>query len=369
MNDRQGQRQTGATLPLVVFVLTALLGVAALALDIGLMEMARQRAQNVADAAALAGSQAPGAEAAAAASVSAANSANGSAFQGVTTAVNGDGSVTVRGYVNAPLSFAPAVGYTPISTDGIASTLSVSATATAAMQNVCGLPPGMPVAPFGIIGDDPTNPDPAIALVAALLSGKKTLMPGAYQPASSQVTLYLNVWSNSTGNLSATGNFDPLLISGAGASYFNTIKQTSDQAITVGQTLPTAPPPFNDIDNTRQFLAARLAPSNLAFSHKYATYDPWFTAGSLMQPDTSPPTDQLPEDHVMILPVISQAIKNKQGTVTVIALALFFVDQPFIKGTSGNNIVRGRFIGLTIPGGAGGSCAGAGGKTPPALLQ
>lgn len=347
-------------------MLTALLGVAALALDIGLMELARQRAQNVADAAALAGARNPGGEAAAAASVNAVNNANGTAFQGGATTVNGDGSVTVRGYVNAPLSFAPAVGYAPTSTDGAANTLSVSATATAAMRNVCGLPPGMPVAPFGLIGDDPSNADPAIAYVAALLSGKKTLTPGAYQPASGQVVLSLNVWDN-TGKLAAPGSFDPLLTSGGNATYFDTISRTSDQTFSAGQTLPTPPLGYDNVGFTRQYLAARMSGSNTAYSHKYATYDPWAAAGSPMFPNV--PGDTLPEDHLLILPVVSQAVKNKQGSVTVIAFALFFVDQPYPVGLTGNGVALGRFIGLSVPGGAGGSCAGTGGKTPPALIQ
>lgn len=186
--------QVGATLPLVAFALTALLGMAALAIDLSLMELARQRAQNTVDAAALAGAQSPGAEASAAASVTAANNSVGTALKGETVAVNTDKSVTVRGYVNAPLSFAPTVGYTPRGQDGTANTLSVSAAATAAMENVCGLPPGMPVAPFGIIGDDPTNSDPAVAYVSALLSGAKTITPGAYQPATTQVVIKMNVF-------------------------------------------------------------------------------------------------------------------------------------------------------------------------------
>ena len=327
------------------------------------METARQRAQNVADAAALAGAQNPGVEGAAAASVAAANNANGSAFQGAATVVNGDGSVTVRGYINAPLSFAPAVGYAPTSTDGAANTLSVSATATAAMQNVCGLPPGMPVAPFGLIGDDPANTDPAIAFVAALLSGKKTLTPGAYQPMSSQVVLSLNVWDN-TGKLASAGSFDPLLISGGGTTYFSSISQTSDQTISAGQTFPTPPLGYDNISYTRQYLAARMSGSNTAFSHAYSTYDTWFTPSSPLLPDGSHP-----EDHLLILPVVTQAVKNKQGNVTVIAFALFFVDQPYPAGLPGNGVALGRFIGLSIPGAAGGSCAGAGGKTPPALTR
>ncbi|MDQ2798383.1 MAG: pilus assembly protein TadG-related protein, partial [Armatimonadota bacterium] len=100
MNDKD-KTQIGATLPLVVFALTALLGMAALAIDLSVMELARQRAQNVADAAALAGAQNPGSESSAAASVTAANNSVGSALQGETVAVNSDSSVTVRGYVNA----------------------------------------------------------------------------------------------------------------------------------------------------------------------------------------------------------------------------------------------------------------------------
>ena len=363
MNERLQQRRTGAALPLVVFVLTALLGVAALALDIGLMETARQRAQNVADSAALAGAQNSGTEAASAASITTLNDANGSAFRGAATVVNADGSVTVRGYVNAPLSFAPAVGYAPTSTDGAADTLSVSATATAAMQNVCGLPKGMPVAPFGLIGDDPSNTDPAVAYVSALLSGKKTLVPGASQPVSSQVVLSLNVWDN-TGKLASPGSFDPILISGSGATYFNSIAQTSDQTLSAGQTLPTPPLGFDNVGFTRQYLAARMSVSNTAYSHAYATYDTWFAPGSPLMPDGSHP-----EDHLLIIPVISQAIKNTQGNVTIIAFAVFFVDQPYPAGLPGNGIALGRFIGLSVPSGAGGTCADAGGKTPPALIQ
>ena len=196
MNRKHAQTERGATLVLVVFALTALLGVAALALDIGMMEWARQQAQNAADAAALAGGQNMATTAgasAAATQVVGANNAGGGAFQGVAITCNPGSAVTVQGYVNAPLSFAPAVGYAPRSIDGVPNTLSVSASATVTMQNVCSLPPGSGIAPFGVIGDDPTNPDPAVSLVSAVLSGAKTLPPGAYQPTSSQVTLKMNV--------------------------------------------------------------------------------------------------------------------------------------------------------------------------------
>ncbi len=363
MNKSVNTQQTGAALPLVVFALTALLGVAALAIDIAMMTLARQRAQNVADAAALAGAanSATASQASTAATqVVTANNANGTAFGGASVALGAGSSVTVQGYVNAPLSFAPAVGYTPTSTDGIANTLSVSATATASVQNVCSLPPGSPIAPFGVIGDDPTNTDPAIAYVSALLSGAKTVTPGVYQPTSAQVVLKMNLWSGS--NLVVAGSFTPILISGSGMAYFNTISQTSDQTLSANQTLPNVPLSYDNVSFTRQYLAARLSVSNTAYSHAYSTYDAWFNAGGLELP-----TGTLPEDHLLIVPVVSQSAKNQLAPVTILAFATFFVDQPYPMSQTGNGVALGRFIGLTVANGSGGGCSGAGDKTLPRL--
>ena len=60
------------------------------------------------------------------------------------------------------------------------------------------------------------------------------------------------------------------------------------------------------------------------------------------------------------MPVVSQAVKNKQGNVTIIAFALFFVDQPYPVSLPGNGVALGRFIGLSIPSGAGGVLRGCG---------
>ena len=38
------------------------------------------------------------------------------------------------------------------------------------VPNACGLPPGVGVAPFALIGDDPNNADPTARYVATLLS-------------------------------------------------------------------------------------------------------------------------------------------------------------------------------------------------------
>lgn len=352
-----GNRQRGATLPLVLFLLTGLLGAAALAIDLSTMDAARQRAQVVADAAALAGAASPD-SAAAAGSVIAANNAVGSAFTGATVTAAANGAVSVHGSVNAPLSFAPAVGYAPTGADGTANTLTVSASATAAMSAVCSLPVGMPVAPFGVIGDDPANTDPAVAFVSALLSGAKTLTPGAYQAASTQVMLRLNLW-DTAGNLRVPGSFDPLLISGTGAGYRDTIGQMSDQPLSAGQVFSTPPLIYDKTALTREGIAARLAPSNTQFrniSYPVVTYDTWFN-GSHPQND----------GHFMLIPVISQAVKNKPGNVSIIAFATFFISQVPPPQDTSNNIVYGRFLSVVVPGASGGACTGVGTLTPPHL--
>ncbi len=345
--------QRGATLPLVLFLLTGLLGAAALAIDLNVMGAARQRAQVVADAAALAGAASPASASASASAVIAANNAVGTAFTGATVTTASGGAVTVHGSVNAPLSFAPAVGYAPTGADGSANTLTVSASATASLPPACALPAGMPVAPFGLIGDDPANTDPAVAFISGVLSGAKTLTPGVYQADSTQLMLRINLW-NSSGVLTVPGSFDPLLISGAGAGYQSTILHLSDQALSAGQALSTPALAYDNAALTQAGIAARLAPTNTQFTHTAATYAAWYSGG---QPQT--------DAHLMLIPIVSQAVKNKPGNVSVIAFATFFISQP-VQDTS-SNIVYGRFIGLTMPGASGGVCTGAGTLTPPHL--
>lgn len=349
--------QRGATLPLVIFLLTGLLGAASLAIDLRLMGLARQRAQAVADAAALAGAAGQNAPAAAG-SVIAASNGSGAVFTSTAVSANADGTVSVSGTVPAPLSFAPAVGFAPRGSSGAANTLSVSASATAGMLGACGLPPGMPVAPFGLIGDDPANTDPAVVQVSALLSGAKKLTPGAYQAASTQVVLRLNLWDQ-TGKLAVAGSFDPLMISGSAVPYSTTIGRLSDQALSAGQMLSTPALVYDSTTLTRQGISARLAPSNTQFknqSYPVVTYDTWFNGG---QPQT--------DGHLMLIPVISQASKNRPGNVSILAFATFFISQPATDGT--NAVVYGRFLSLIVPGASAGVCANIGAATPPRLTQ
>ena len=333
---------------LVVFALTALLGVAALAIDLGLAQAARQRAQADADAAALAGAATPATAVVSAAAIVAANGAD---YKGLAVSATTDGTVTVNGYVNAPLAFAPAIGYAPRSRDGAAGTLSVSATATARRPPACGLPPGMPVAPFALIGDDPASADPAVQAVSTLLSGAKTLTPGAYQPVNTQVVLKLNVWDQNS-NLAQRGSFDPVLLSDRGSTYFDSIRQTAAGPLIAGQALPTPPLAYDSVFYTRQYLAARLAPSNTQFTHGSATYDAWYSG-----------TQEQTDGHLLLLPVVSQAIKDRPGSVSILAFAAFWVDQPYPTSAAGNAVAQGRFLGISIPSATGGG--GGPGRPPP----
>lgn len=362
MNRNVCRAKIGAVLPLVLFALVALLGMAALTVDVGMMEWARQRAQNSVDAAALAGGQklASGAEATEAAlTVAAANSASGGVLEGVGITVSPSRSITVQGHVNAPLSFAPVVGFAPRSDEGVANTLSIPASATVTQQNLCGLPSGAAAVPFGVVGDDPASTDPAVVFVSALLSGAKVLTPGVSQPVSSQVNLSLRVW-NSTGRLLQVGSFVPLLLSSTGTSYFDSIRLTTDQPLAVSQVLPNAGLPSDDVAFTRQYLAARLSFSNGNYSHTLPTYDRWLAAGGKAL------VGGKPVDHVLILPIIAQSVKDQLAPVTILSFAAFWVDQPVLSGTS-NTIVVGRFIGLGLPGGSGGVCSDTGLDTPPRL--
>ncbi len=362
MNKGVCRTKNGAVLPLVLFALVALTGVAALTLDVGMMEWARQYAQNSVDAAALAGGQklASGAEATEAAlSVAAANSASGGVLEGVGITVSPSRSITVQGHVNAPLSFASVVGFAPRSDEGTANMLSVPASATVTQQTVCGLPAGSAAVPFGVVGDDPASTDPAVAFVSALLSGTKVLTPGAAQPLSSQISLRLTVWDKNSGKMLQSGSFVPLLLS-SHSSYFDSIRLTTDQPLTVGQVLSNADAAHDDTAGTRQYLAARLSFSNGVYSHAYPNYDRWLAGGGKAI------VGGKPVDHVLILPIIAQSTKDQLAPVTILSFAAFWVDQPVLSGAS-STVAVGRFIGLGLPGGSGGVCSDTGLDTPPRL--
>ena len=398
------RRQCGATLTLTVVTLTALLGAAALAVDVGLLYGARRRAQDTADAAALAGGpllpNVMQATAAANAIIGANNAASvtfvvkgitspASVTQddGTTAAVGAGNALVVQGYVDAPLAFGPVVGFQPSSQTGQANTFSVSAQAAVVLQNACGLPPGVGVAPFAVVGDDPNSPDTTAQYAAALLStatNAQTPSANTYQSVTTSggqaIVLRQNVWSNGTRVFA--GNFDPVQFGGQG--YASSINNTSGVALSDGQILSTQA--NATITLTQQYLGARLSPSNTQFRHDYTTYTDWFFGGHALPVDTSQPpvTDsntgqtysyhvdphrqELTDAHVLIVPVVSQSVRNGTGPVTILAFAAFFVEQSYVNKNN-NAIAQGRFVGLTLPSASGGACTGAGDRTSPRLVR
>ncbi len=389
-------RRRGAILVLTALALAALLAVAALAVDLGVLSLARQRAQDQADAAALAGgARLPdtGAALSAADGVIAANGQNGGTFladavttptsitrdDGTTLTVGPGDAILVQGHMTTPLAFGPE------------SSRSVAATAAVALQNACGLPAGLGIAPFGLIGDDPNSADPTARYVASLLStasGAQTPQPNVYQPTTTYggqpLALRQNVWSG--GTLVLAGNFDPLPLPGA-AGYQSSVSSVSTAPLAAGQAL--TPQSSATVALSRSGLGARLAPSDAQFTHDDAlspAYADWFFGNPSDPVDTtrSPVTDpntgqtysyhvdphrqEMTDAHVLILPIVSQSSPGGTGPVTVLAFAAFFVEQPVTSKTS-NTIALGRFIGIIAAGADSGTCAGAGLDTPPQLVQ
>ena len=169
MNLRREAQQRGAILPLVVVMLPALLGVAALTVDLGLLALAAQQAQDVADAAALgAVSELPDytSARATASSLVEANNESSAALQAACSSANGDiafwgphetipdygalGSSTygVRVTVHIPVEyvFAPVLGLTGATVTRNSTALRVRAGAA-------------PIVPMWMSYEPPLDPD------------------------------------------------------------------------------------------------------------------------------------------------------------------------------------------------------------------
>lgn len=400
--------QRGSVLPLTLFLLVALMSMAALAVDLGMMYHARQRAQDIADASALAGGRLlPNVQSASSTALQIAAANNGATGwttvspstvtqdDGTTVSVKPGHALVVQGYVNAPLSFAPLIGYAPTSQDGAANTVSVAARAGILVQTVCGLPSGAPVAPFGLIGDDPNSTDPAVMFLNKVLGGGQTLLPGAYQPVSSRVIIKMNV-RDAVGNLKTVGSFDPLQFdTNSSKAYIDSIRYQDDRALATGQMLNTIDTSTGEdwSARTRMGVGGRLGASNTQFHHDYAInpanqsgsiYAEWFFGDHTKPVDTSQPPvndngttlyyhqdrnrQELTEAHLLILPIVSQGAKGKPGSVMLLAWATFFIEEVF-GSSDANAIVKGRFIGMTLLTGNGGGCTEAGVLTPPRLVQ
>lgn len=424
-------------------MLTGLLGVSALGMDVSMMVAARQRAQSIADAAAMAAARAlPSTSAATAAadSVIAANNATGAGFirtgisfpttvtldDGTTQTVASGQAVIVSGYVNAPMTFSPVVGYQPTSVDGRANTLSVSASTTMAFAGISSLPPGSPLAPVAVVADDCSssgsngscngNEDDScsedanrgnshndcgqdnngcdgqdagndegcapssssLSCMGKLLSstsGSQTPRPNAYQPQSCQVTLKSGQWkSDSLDSSGNCGAVDTGIGNGANA-YRDALAGVSTQRCSVGDTLTTKP--GNMCGPTRQGVTNRLTGVNPAFTHNFSCYTDWFFGRSTYAVDTTMPCVA---DGANIY--FYRKDPHRQELTDAHVMIVPLVDTPSKNGRSAckvlgfaaffaeqtpsdgsNAAITGRFIGIVMKNAIGGGCPSGGAYT------
>jgi len=392
LRRRSRTRQRGVTFVFLTLSIVALCGVAALAIDEGLIWNARNRAQLVADSAALAAakdltSSSDSGEVQAAKTgvqtdvnnVVNAYATNGNiAIVGTptvtyptsykpdcgdntttcnSTAVNASGAqvATVQVTVRAPAAFGAVVGQNGVN---------VKAKATVMMAALGGYGTTVPWGPIA----DQSNPNTGDSSLDADLiwlydiangitpSNGIPPKPGIYQTKS--ITLKATTMSGST--VQSAGNFGEidLLNSSGGNDYRTNIGYNSSQSIQIGDTLSLLT--GNKQGPTSQGISDRLSTSTPnGLDHYFSTYDDWFygrstypaigTDGTTGHTIYADPYRQDPRDaRVIVVPLISSPGKNGSANVTVLGFAVFFMEAT-VNG-NGKGVVTGRFIGMTLDG-------------------
>lgn len=358
LQSRQ-KNQRGVSLVLLAVSLTGLCGVSALALDEGYMWYARAKAQKVADSAVLA--WATQNSATARNNVISAYQNHGANFTLDTTkTVNTGSSFTVYGTVRSSAVFGGVVG------QGFTN---VPAHATATV-----LPAGRAysTAPWGPIADQ-SNPDssldPTLRSDLIFINSLLTNPPANFTYQTRQITLKATTMSGST--ISTMGNFGALNLVGAtgGNDYSTNIAYNSSQAINVGDQISTLT--GNKVGPTQQGMSSRLSPTlsppngmDSTYSSSSSPYNDWFfgrstypvdytdSAGNVYYKD--PYRQDVNDDHLVVLPLITTPGKNGSANVTVLGFAVFFIENTNPSGGS-QSVVSGRFVGMNISGAAGGS--------------
>jgi hypothetical protein len=357
--------QRGATLLFLTLSMTGLCAVSALALDEGYMWYARNKAQKVADSAALAWALQNSATARD--RVISAYQNHGAKFILNSSKTNATPTTfTVYGTILSPSVFGQVVGRG-------ATNVPAHATATA-------LPAGRVYssAPWGPIADQP-NPDPALdpALRSDLifLNSLLTQPPANFTYQTRQITLKATTMSGST--ISAMGNFGALDLVGAsgGNDYRANVGYNSSEMISIGDQISTLT--GNKVGPTQQGMGDRLNPTlsppngmDSTYVTSSSPYNDWFYGRSNYPVDYTdasgkvyykdPYRQDVNDDHLVVLPLISTPGKNGSATVTVLGFGVFFIENTSPSGNS-QNVVTGRFVGMNIAGAAGGNTSVVGG--------
>ena len=368
MLRRNNKNQRGTTLVFLSFALAGLCGVSALALDEGYMWYARNKAQMVADSAALAWATSGNSDART--KVITAYQSHGARFTLDTVKTNNTDKTKfiVYGTVQSPAVFGGVVG------QGRGTAVPAHATATS-------LPAGKVYssAPWGPVADQP-NPDssldPTLRSDLIFLNSLLTNPPANFTYQTRQITLKAINMSGST--IGTMGNFGAIDLTAAngGNDYRTNIGYNSSDPIEVGDQLTTLT--GNKVGPTQQGMTDRLNPTlyppngmNSTYVTSSNPYNDWFYGRStypLDYTDSSgnryykdPSRQDVNDDHLVVLPLITTPGKNGSAYVTVLGFAVFFIENTNPGGNS-QNVVTGRFVGMNIAGAAGGN-PGAVGST------
>lgn len=343
--------EEGATLVFLAIILLVLLGVAALSMDLGMLYIGRQMAQNACDVAAISGGalltgqpscatqSAP--PALAAQQIASANNQLSPTWQvlvpdssnpgvevtfpsgsvtsdsGASVAVNLGQAIRVRGYIKVNYGFARIIGFaqTP-----------VYATSTVVIQPVNGL---------------------TSALFVPLVVSNTTVF-GANGVGGlefgQQATLKTTSWQD---NFIGSGNFGAIVVpgDGPGASDFSSRLAGDSQATTISASPPTTvdTKTGNMQGPTYQGLSDRLAKeTDSRFTNDSTAWSNWLGAYNSTT-GTFPSTWR-----IMLVPIVQDppAPQNGKSQVTIIGYAGFF-----IESAPKNQPVVGRFIQGVLAGG------------------
>ena len=352
------ESQRGTSLVFLALALTALCGVSAFSVDEGYMWYARNKAQMVADSAVLA--YASQNSAAAASNVITAYQLRGAKFNAnpIPPAVNN--VFKVSGTVPSLSVFGGVGGNNSINVPAHA-----TATVTAAGRVYSSVP-------WGIVADQPspdTSLDPTLRSDLIFINSLLSNPPVNFTYQTRQITLKSISMSGTT--ISGMGDFGELNLVGAsgGNDYRTNVGYNSSQALNIGDTISTLT--GNKVGPTGQGMTDRLNPSlnpsngmDSTYVNSASPYDDWYYGRSSYPVDYTdstghvhykdPSAHDVNDDHIAVVPLISTPGKNGTSNVTVLGFGVFFIEDTNPSGNS-QNVVTGRFVGMNIPGAAGGS--------------
>ena len=410
---RTKKNQRGVAMVFLCVSIVALCAVAALAVDEGIIWMTRNKAQIVADSAALAAAR----DLSTSSPSTALIAANADA-KNVATAYSSVGKIVLVSdpTVTFPTSYTPDCGdinttckpvayssgslakvqvtvRAPAAFGAVVGQSGVNVKATAYVQTV-GVSSYSSAVPWGLVADNnnPNTGDHSLDqdLIWLYDIYHNITPPDGTDPAigvyqTHQITLKDIQMNGST--IQSDGNFGAidLVNSNGGNDYRTNIGNNSSQNINIGDVISTLT--GNKQGPTGQGIDDRLLSTNTAFDHYFSSYDDWFYGRSTYPAAIDPSTGRTLTDaatghtiyadpyrqdahdaRVVVVPLITTPGKNGSSSVTVLGFAVFFMES---IPNSNKGDVTGRFIGMNVDGSAptGSGTGGGGGAVTSQLVE